>query len=164
MSEQTAPTAGTEEAKNEQAKPAEKEFQAITSQEDFDKAIQARIARERAKFADYDDIKARAAKLAEIEEAQKTEAQKTQERLEAAERRAAELELTAMRATVAATKGVPAELLSGSTQADLEASADALIAFKATAEPNGLVVETQTGAQGVSTAGGDWLRESISGA
>lgn len=130
MSEQTSPTEGTEETRNEQAKPAEKEFEAITSQEDFDKAIQARIARERAKFADYDDIKAQAAKLAEIEEAQKTEAQKTQERLEAAEKRADELELKATRATVAAAKGVPAELLSGSTQAELEASADALIAFR----------------------------------
>lgn len=71
-----------------------------------------------------------AKRLAEIEEAQKTDAQKAQERLDAAEKRAAELELRSIRAEVAAAKGVPANLLSGSTQADLEASADALIAFR----------------------------------
>lgn len=71
-----------------------------------------------------------AQRLAEIEEAQKTEVQKAQERLEAAEKRAAELELKATRAEVANVKGVPAALLSGSTQEELEASADALLAFR----------------------------------
>jgi len=105
-------------------------FEAITSQEDFDKAIQARIARERAKFADYDEVKARASKLAEIEEANKTEAEKVAERLAAAEKRAGELEAKATRAEVAAAKGVPVALLSGGTKEELEASADALIQFK----------------------------------
>lgn len=71
-----------------------------------------------------------AKRLADLEESQKTEAQKTEERLKAAEKRAAELELKASRAEIAATKGVPASLLSGSTVEELEASADALIAFK----------------------------------
>lgn len=105
-----------------------------------------------------------AKRLAEIEEAQKTEAQKQQEALERAQKELADLTVAKTRAEVAAAKGVPAALLNGSTQEELEASADALIAFKGTAEPNGLVVETQTGAQGVSSAGGDWLRESVSGA
>lgn len=131
MTEQTAPTTGTEET-NGQGTEAAKEFTAITSQEDFDKAIQARIARERAKIpTDYEDLKAKAEKFAEWENAQKTEAQKAQERLEAAEKRAVELELKATRAEVAASKGVPVELLSGSTQEELEATADALIKFKA---------------------------------
>ena len=130
MSEQTAHTTGTEET-NSQEQEAAKEFQAITSQEDFDKAIQARIARERAKIpADYDDLKAKAAKLAEIEAANQTEAEKAAARADAAEKRAIELELRATRAEVAAAKGVPADLLAGSTQEELEASADALIQFR----------------------------------
>ncbi|WP_341945658.1 DUF4355 domain-containing protein [Microbacterium sp. LWH11-1.2] len=130
MSEQTGSTTATEET-NEQGTDTTKEFTAITSQEDFDKAIQARIARERAKVpTDYEDLKAAAAELEKIREANKTEAQKAQERLEAAEKRAVELELKATRAEVAAAKSVPIELLSGSTQAELEASADALIAFR----------------------------------
>lgn len=160
MSEQTAPTTGTENTTNEQGKEdAKPEFQAITSQEDFDKAIQARIARERAKFADYEELKAKADRFVELENAQKTEAQKAQERLEAAEKRAAELELKASRAEVAAAKGVPAELLSGSTREELEASADALIAFKGT-QPAGPVIPSQ-GKQPDKTApasADDWFR------
>ncbi len=152
MSEETGVTNTTEES-NEQAADA-KEFQAITSQEDLDKVIQARIARERAKFTDYDDLKAKANKFAEFEESQKTEAQKAQERLEAAEKRASELELKATRAEVAAAKGVPAELLTGSTQADLEAAADALIAFRGQQADPRLHVPTEgrTASAGSSTA------------
>lgn len=71
-----------------------------------------------------------AKRLAEIEEANKTEVEKTAERLAAAEKRAAELEVRSIRAEVAAAKGVPAVLLTGSTQEELEASAVALLAFK----------------------------------
>src|SRR5690606_29774680 len=125
MSEQTAPTEGTEET-NEQGQA----FEPIASQEALDKIVQARIARERAKFADCEELKAKAAKLAEFEESQKSEAEKVAERLAAAERRAAELESQVARTEVAAAKRVPAELLTGSTREEFEASADALIAFK----------------------------------
>lgn len=128
MSEQTAPTEGTEDTNGQNQDG--KEFQAITSQEDFDKAIQARIARERSKFSDYDELKAKAEKFAEWEDAQKTEAQKAQEALEQAQKELAETRLKAARAEVAAEKGVPVELLSGSTREELEASAEALIAFR----------------------------------
>lgn len=128
MTEQTS-TAIAGEQNNEQQEQA-KEFEAITSQEDFDKAIQARIARERAKYADYEELKAKAEKLTEIEAASLTEAEKTAQKLADAEKRAADLEVKATRAEVAAAKGIPAELLAGTTQAELEASADALIAFR----------------------------------
>lgn len=52
------------------------------TQEEFDKALAARLKAERAKFADYDALKA---KLTEIEDAQKSEEQKRQERLAALE-------------------------------------------------------------------------------
>lgn len=111
--------------------PDDKAFEPIATQEDLDRIIQARLARERKNLpTDYDDLKAKAEKLAQIEEANKTEAEKAQERLDAAEKRAGELELRATKAEVAAAKGVPAELLSGSTQDELEAAADALIAFR----------------------------------
>ncbi len=119
----------------EQTAAEVKAFEAITSQEDFDRAIQKRIARERAGFADYDDLKARAAKLTEIEAANQTEAEKVQARLEAAEKRASELEAKALKSDVAAAKGVPSALLTGSTQDELEASADALLAFLGEQKP-----------------------------
>lgn len=130
MAEETAQTTGTEET-NGQSTEAAKEFQAITSQEDFDKAIQARIARERAKIpADYEELKAAAAELSKIREASKTEAEKQAERLSEIERENADLKVAKARAEVAAAKGVPASLLSGGTQEELEASADALIEFR----------------------------------
>lgn len=76
-----------------------------------------------------------AARLAEIEEANKTEAQKLADRLAAAEAKAAQAELKALRAEVAQTKGVPAELLTGTNLDELTAAADALIAFRGEVKP-----------------------------
>ena len=74
-------------------------------------------------------------RLAEIEEANKSAEQKAAERLAAAEARAAELETKAVRAEVAAEKGVPVALLNGTSREDLEAAADALLAFRGEAKP-----------------------------
>ena len=105
-------------------------FKVPASQEELDRIIQARLDRERKRFADYDELKKAADRLSEIEQANQTEAEKAQARAEAAEKRASELEAKALRAEVAAAKGVPAALLTGSTQEELEAAADALLAFK----------------------------------
>lgn len=141
MSESQASTAVAGEQINEQATDGAKAFEAITSQADFDAAIQSRIARERAKIpTDYDDLKAKADKYAVWEESQKTESQKVVDRAEAAERRVLELESRTVRAEVAAAKGIPVELLSGSTQEELEKSADALIAFRGEQGSKKLVV------------------------
>lgn len=113
------------------------EFKAPSSQEELDRIIQGRLDRERKRFADYNDLKVRAAKLAEIESANQTEAEKVQARLDAAEKRATELEAKAIRAEVAAAKGVPSALLTGSTQEELEAAADALLAFRGEQKPAG---------------------------
>lgn len=129
MSEPTEVTAIAGEQSTEPA-PVADEFKAPATQDELDRIIQGRLDRERKRFGDYDDLKARAAKLDEIEEANKTEAQKLADRAEAAEKRAAEYESKAMRSDVAADKGVPVALLSGSTKEELEASADALLAFR----------------------------------
>ena len=77
-----------------------------------------------------------AQRLAEIEEEKKTDEQKVTDRIAAAEKRAADLETQVIRAEVAAAKGIPASLLHGGTKEELEAEADALIAFKGiTPEP-----------------------------
>lgn len=133
MSDDTTAAAGelTDNAATEDV------FAAPASQEELDRIIQARLDRERKKFADYDELKKAADRLSQLEEANKTEAQKTADRLAAAEKRAAELEVKALRAEVAAAKGVPANLLTGSSQEELEAAADALIAFRGGQKPAG---------------------------
>ena len=63
-------------------KPGDRAF----TQADVDRIIAERLTRQKAQFADYDDLKQVAAKWAEHEEAQKTEAQKLADRATAAER------------------------------------------------------------------------------
>lgn len=132
MSENTeSVTAEAGESNNEQSESQSDSFKAITSQEDFDNAIKARLARERSKIpTDYDELKAKADKFAAWEESQKSESEKRDERQKELERENAELKSGKLRADVANAKGVPAALLSGSTQEELEAAADALIEFR----------------------------------
>lgn len=70
------------------------------------------------------------ARVREFEDRDKSEDEKRAERQAELERENAELRAEKTRSEVAAAKGVPASLLTGSTQAELEASADALVAFR----------------------------------
>lgn len=76
------------------------------------------------------ELEGKAAKYDEFEDAQKSEVEKLQARLEKAEREAAEYQTAALRNEVAAAKGVPANLLHGSSREELEAHADELISFR----------------------------------
>nr|DAX81504.1 MAG TPA: hypothetical protein [Caudoviricetes sp.] len=67
----------------------------------------------------------------------KSDLQKAQEVAAKAEARVAELESKALRMEVAAAKGVDAELLSGSTQEELEACAERLLAWRGAQVPKG---------------------------
>ena len=58
-------------------------FAPITSQEALERILSERLDRERKKYADYTDVKKKAAEYDKFVEAQKTEEQKRQERLEA---------------------------------------------------------------------------------
>jgi chromosome segregation ATPase len=109
-------------------------FEPITSQEEFDRRIRARIARVKATPpADYEELKAKAARLDELEEANKTELEKAEEA-----RAKAEEELNALKAerahaemvaAVAAKTGVGADvvsMLTGDTAEELEAQVERL--------------------------------------
>lgn len=61
------------------------------TQADVDRVVAERLTRERQKYVDYDDLKAKAAKLAEIEAAAQTDAEKLTAKAEAAEKKAADL-------------------------------------------------------------------------
>ena len=74
--------------------------------------------------------KGAADKLAEIEEANKTEAERQADRLAQLQAENARLQAEALRAQVAATKGVPADLLAGTTEDELNAAADRLLEFR----------------------------------
>lgn len=55
------------------------------NQAEFEQMLSGRLARERAKFADYDELKSKATEFDKVLEANKTEAQKQAEALAAAE-------------------------------------------------------------------------------
>lgn len=114
---------------NNQEKQAERTF----TQAEVDKIVQDRLNRDRKDRADYDDLKAKAEKLAQIEEAAKSDLQKATERATALE-----TELNAMkkaeavrtvREKVATEKGVPVSLLSGETEEDCTAQAEEILKF-----------------------------------
>lgn len=115
---------------NTSTEDGKSEFKAPASQEELDRIIGDRLSRERAKFADYDDLKAKASQFDAAEEANKSELQKAQETAKSAVERAEKAERSALVASVAAEKGVPAASLTGSTKEELEAAADALIAWR----------------------------------
>lgn len=89
------------------------------TQADVDRIVQERIQRERAKFADYDDLKAKAGEKATAEE-----------RLADLEKRYADVEAKALRSEVAAQYGISAEdrdlFLTGSDEEALVAQAKRL--------------------------------------
>lgn len=126
------------EATDNQATSADRyTFTPITTQEELDKVIGARLAREREKFADYDDLKAAASKLADAEA-----------RLAQIDAQAA---LDKIRNDVAQEAGVPAGLLRGSTKDELAAHASAL-AEALKAQPSVPVIPTQGATPSVSDA------------
>lgn len=66
-------------------------FKPITSQEEFNRLLDDRLKRERAKYADYKDVKAKASKLDEIEQANKSEIDKAMDRVTKAEAEVAQV-------------------------------------------------------------------------
>ena len=107
------------------------------TQADVNQIVQERLQREREKYADYESMKEKAARLDQIEEDAKSELQKATER---AEKLQAELsamkhteEIRTIRDKVAQTTGVPANLLSGETEEACTEQANAILSFKSEA-------------------------------
>lgn len=109
---------------------AGKTYTPPATQEELNRIIEARLARERAKFADYEDLKRKAARLEQIEREQMSEADRLRRELEEERALRLKVERESLVNRIAAEKGVPAHLLTGETEADLLASADALIEFR----------------------------------
>ena len=116
------------------------EFKAITSQEEFDSAIQARLARERAsvskQYADYDTLKEKAEKAEEDKKAYLSKAAEDAEKikglqiaLDEANGKIKGFETDALKAKIADEEGIPSALrsrLNGSTEDELRKDAKGL--------------------------------------
>ena len=113
----------------------EAKFEPITSQEQFDQAIKSRIERAQAKaaekFADYDELKAKAAKFDEAAQMSDLEkAKKEVEELKAAAAKRDEADrVRDLRAKVSKATGVPADLISGADEESMTAFAKSVAEF-----------------------------------
>lgn len=106
------------------------EFTPPSSQEELNRIIEKRLERERSKFADYDDLRKRAAKLDEIEAEQMSEVERAQKRAEEAEAAAEKARTEMLRFRVASKHGISSEdaelFLTASDEETLEAQAKRL--------------------------------------
>jgi hypothetical protein len=86
--------------------------------------------------------------------------QKHRDRVAELEKERDNLAAEVLRHRVAADKDVPVNLLSGVTQEELEAAAEALLAFRA--QPSGPIVPADGTASAGNGSASDWLRHELS--
>lgn len=115
------------------------EFKTIETQEELDRIVEWRLARQKEKFADYDKLKERVKEL-ETEnvglqsalEASKQESASSSKQIEELQGKVAGYETTALRTRIALQNGLPYDLadrLQGSDEAELTADAERLAGF-----------------------------------
>ena len=108
---------------------AEKTF----TQAELNAIVASRVNELSTKYENYEELKAKAAKFDEAEEASKSELQKATERANELQGKLDALtkatEERALRDKVSAETGVPASLLRGSSEADLKEQANAILGF-----------------------------------
>lgn len=122
------PNASPENAEAE----ADSGFEAITSQEQLDKILSKRLERERAKYADYEELKKAAAEAADS----RSEVEKLHDRVKELERERHQSALEAAKAKAASEYGVPADLLVGDDTDAIEAHAKRLSEYVAAQAPS----------------------------
>lgn len=138
------------------------------TQEELDKIVGERLQRERAKYADFEALKEKAAKFDAAEEAQKSELQKATERAEALQKELNTLKhadsVRSIRDKVAAETGVPVSLLNAEDEEGCKVQAKAILEF---AKPQGYPVVKDSG-EVRKTSGGatrdkfkDWFESNI---
>ena len=111
----------------------EQQTERTFTQAEMNATISDRLTRERSKYADYDDLKAKAQQFDAAQEAGKTALQKANEKAAKLQEQLDTLTkantLRELRSKVAAATGVPAELLSGDTEESCTAQAQAILKF-----------------------------------
>ena len=112
---------GDEDSEEDEDNGGDGDFKPITSKDEFERILGKRLHRERAKFADYDDLKQKVtdqeATIADLQE------------------KLGESTLKDMRKSIADEAGVPENLLRGANEAELKSHAEDLkAAFSKTEE------------------------------
>jgi len=121
------------------------DFTAITTQEELDTIVKARLAREKEKYADYDQLKTRVSDLEKengalksAAEASKTSAADYDKQIANLKKQVAGYETASLRTRIALQNGLPIDLadrLQGNDEESLKADAERLASFVKPAEP-----------------------------
>ena len=131
MAENTGTTTTTENGgTTEEGAAQEKEFTPITSQKELDSLVSKRVNRLNKKYADYDALKEVADKYNAEKDAGKSELEKLQGKIQKIEKQNAEYkkasDMKKWAHEISKESGVPAGILRGNTQEEMEAHAEAL--------------------------------------
>ena len=121
------------------------DFTAITTQEALDTIVKARLAREKEKYADYDQLKTRVSDLEKengalksAAETSKTSAADYDKQIANLKKQVAGYETASLRTRIALQNGLPIDLadrLQGNDEESLKADAERLASFVKPAEP-----------------------------
>lgn len=107
-----------------------KTFSPIESQEDLDRIINKRLNREKAKYGDYEELKSKAAKFDELEAKNKSELELMSEAKSKLEEELKSIKATNQQkewiAAAAERTGVPAKLIKGKSEDEINEAADEL--------------------------------------
>ena len=129
------------------------DFKPITTQEEFDAAIKARLSREKEKYADYDQLKSRVEELEKenvglqstIEASNQSKAD-ADKQLEDLQKQISGYETASLRTRVALQHGLPYDLadrLQGTDEESFKADAERLAGFMKSNQPVAPVRETE---------------------
>lgn len=129
------------------------EFKPITTQEEFDAAIKARLSREKEKYVDYDQIKSRVEELEKENGSLKSTIEATNQskadadkQLEVLQNQIAGYETASLRTRVALQHGLPYDLadrLQGTDEESFEADAERLAGYMKRTQPVAPIRETE---------------------
>lgn len=84
-------------------------FKPINSQEDLDKLIGARVARERAKYEGFEELKAKASRFDDLQNKSKSDTERLQDQLNKIQSERDQEKLQNARLSAIAAEGIPAE-------------------------------------------------------
>lgn len=109
------------------------------TQAEMNAIITDRLNRERSKYADYDDLKAKAENADAAQAAGRAELEKAQRRADDLQKQLDDIakanEIKSIKQKVFEETGVPVDLLTGQTEADCRAEAHRILAFRAPKYP-----------------------------
>ena len=118
---------------NQDQGQAQGQVQKTFTQDELNTVVNDRLKREREKYADYATLKEKADRLDKLEEENKTELQKANDKVEKLQKELDALKnaqsIRDIRDKVAKETGVPAALLSGSTEEECKTQADGIKAY-----------------------------------